>query len=129
MAKVYLIFTSILIIPIALIYGISPVKVLPLVLEITVEGTDQIHIFRAMMCLYIGMGLFWFMSAFQEDWIAPAVITTIFFAGSLVLGRLLSFIVDGIPSLLLIIYIVLEAIMIPIALFVYKKHQYQIRNK
>lgn len=123
MAKAYLIFAGILVIPIGMIYGLAPVKVLPMVLDITVEGTDQIHIYRAIMCLYISMGLFWIMSAFREEWIAPAIITTVFFAGGLVLGRLISLFIDGIPSLLLIIYIVLEALMIPIALIVYKKHQ------
>ena len=42
MAKAYLIFAGILVIPIGMIYGLAPVKVLPMVLDITVEGTDQI---------------------------------------------------------------------------------------
>ncbi len=121
--KNYLIFTSILIIPIGMIYGVSPVKVLPMVLDISVEGTDQIHIYRAMMCLYVGMGIFWFMSALRDDWIAPAIISTLFFAGGLVVGRLISLFVEGVPSLLLIVYIIMEVAMIPIGLFIYKKHQ------
>ncbi len=52
--RLYLLAVVILIVPIALNYGLVPGTSLPMTLDIKVEGTDQTHIFRALMCLYLG---------------------------------------------------------------------------
>ncbi|ODR96693.1 hypothetical protein AUC69_13910 [Methyloceanibacter superfactus] len=108
--RLYLLLVVALIIPIALSYGVQPQSVLPKALDITVTGTDQIHIFRAMMCLYLGSALFWAIAAFTPAWQRTAVIWAIFFALSLAAGRLISLIVDGRPSLLLDIYLAVEVL-------------------
>lgn len=106
--RLYLLFVVILIVPIALSYGLDPASVLPKVSDITVSGTDQIHIFRAMMCLYLGAALFWAIAAFTPAWQRTAVIWAIFFALSLAAGRIISLVVDGGASLLLDVYLVVE---------------------
>jgi hypothetical protein len=106
--RLFLLFVVILIVPIALSYGLAPETVLPKVLDITVSGTDQIHVFRAMMCLYLGAALFWAIAAFTPAWQRTAVIWAIFFALSLAAGRLISLVVDGGASLLLDVYLVVE---------------------
>jgi uncharacterized protein DUF4345 len=108
--RLYLLLVVALIIPIALSYGVQPQSVLPKALDITVTGTDQIHIFRAMMCLYLGSALFWAIAAFTPAWQRTAVIWAIFFALSLAAGRLISLIVDGRPSLLLDVYLAVEVV-------------------
>jgi glucan phosphoethanolaminetransferase (alkaline phosphatase superfamily) len=108
--RLYLLLVVALIIPIALSYGVQPQSVLPKALDITVTGTDQIHIFRAMMCLYLGSALFWAIAAFTPAWQRTAVIWAIFFALSLAVGRLISLIVDGRPSLLLDVYLAVEVL-------------------
>jgi len=108
--RLYLLLVVALIIPIALSYGVQPQSLLPKALDITVTGTDQIHIFRAMMCLYLGSALFWAIAAFTPAWQRTAVIWAIFFALSLAAGRLISLIVDGRPSLLLDIYLAVEVL-------------------
>ena len=50
----------------------------------------------------------------------PALLTTILFAGGLVCGRILSLFTDGIPSPLLLIYLVLELALIPFAIVIYR---------
>ena len=57
--RLYLLAAALIVTPIALSYGIDPANTLPRFLTITVEGTDQTQIFRAMMCLYFGAVLFW----------------------------------------------------------------------
>jgi len=52
--QAYLLFMAVVLVPVALTYGIDPAAVLPRLLEMKVEGVDQIHIFRALMCLYLG---------------------------------------------------------------------------
>ena len=74
----------------------------------TVEGTDQTHIFRALMGLYLGMVTFCIIAAFTPAWRRVAVIWAVFFAYSLAIGRILSLIVDGMPSPILLFYLAVE---------------------
>jgi hypothetical protein len=106
--RVYLLVAVLIVVPIALSYGLHPANVLPRFLDITVEGTDQIHIFRAMMCLYLGAAMFWAIAAFKPDWQRVAVIWAVFFSLSLAAGRIVSLIVDGPASRLLDIYLIVE---------------------
>ena len=73
------------------------------------------------MCLYLALGLFWLYSAFSDRLRDTAILTTMVFAGGLVAGRVLSFILDGRPAPLLIFYAVLEFVMIPVACWVYAR--------
>lgn len=106
--RYYLLLVVALVVPIALSYGVDPQSVLPTALDISVSGTDQTHILRAMMCLYLGAALFWLIAAFTPSWQRTAVIWAIFFSVSLAVGRAISLFVDGPPSSLLVIYLVLE---------------------
>ena len=106
--RLYLLCVAALIVPIAFSYGLDPQSILPKILDMTVSGTDQIHIFRALMFLYLGACTFWVIAAFTPAWQRTAVIWAIFFALSLAAGRAVSFVVDGPASLLLDIYFVVE---------------------
>lgn len=106
--RLYLLLIIFLIVPIALSYGVQPGTTLPQILDIAVSGTDQPHVFRAMMCLYLGAAIFWAIAAFTPSWQRTAVIWGIFFAFSLAVGRVISLVVDGRPSLLLLVYLGLE---------------------
>jgi membrane protease YdiL (CAAX protease family) len=106
--RLYLLAAVAIVVPIALSYGIAPANVLPRFLNITVDGTDQTQIFRAMMCLYLGASAFWAAAAFKPAWQRVAVIWAVIFALSLALGRMISLIVDGPASPLLDIYLVVE---------------------
>lgn len=99
---------AVIVVPIALSYGLAPESVLPKALDITVSGTDQVHIFRAMMCLYLGAAAFWAIAAFTPAWQRTAVIWAVFFAWSLAVGRIISLAIDGSASRLLIIYLGVE---------------------
>lgn len=106
--RLYLLLVVFLIVPIALSYGLAPARSLPEVLDIAVSGTDQTHVFRALMCLYLGAAVFWAIAAFTASWQRVAVIWAIFFCFSLAIGRVISLGVDGPPSLLLLVYLGLE---------------------
>ncbi|MFW2391647.1 MAG: DUF4345 domain-containing protein [Methyloceanibacter sp.] len=106
--RFYLLLAVFLIVPIALNYGLAPAETLPKSLDVTVEGTDLTHIFRGLMCLYLGSALFWGIAAFTPSWQRTAVIWVVFFAFSIAVGRVISLIVDGRPSALLLIYLGLE---------------------
>ena len=72
--RAYLLLIAVLLVPIALSYGLDPASVLPKFLNISVEGTDQTQIFRALMCLYLGAAIFWTIAAFTPSWQRVAVI-------------------------------------------------------
>jgi hypothetical protein len=111
MARFYLLFSAVGLLLIALSYGIVPKTVLPKVLDITVDGTDLTHILRAVMGLYLGMIVLWVLGAFRVSLTRAAVIAEVAFMFGLAFGRVLSIIVDGVPSALLVVYTVLEVAM------------------
>jgi hypothetical protein len=103
-------------------YGVAPAAVLPKVLDLSIEGTDLTHILRAVMGLYLGMIVLWVLGAFQPTLTRAAVIAEVFFMLGLAFGRVVSIIVDGVPSLLLIGYTVVEIMMGLWGILVLKKH-------
>jgi len=109
--RFYLLFSAAGLIAVALSYGVAPAAFLPKVLDLTIEGTDLTHIFRAIMGLYLGMISLWVLGAFYSNFTRAAVIGEIVFMTGLALGRVLSIIVDGVPSVLLIGYTVVEIAM------------------
>jgi Domain of unknown function (DUF4345) len=110
MMKLFLLVAGVFLIPVALSYGVEPAATLPPFMNITVEGTDQTQMFRALMGLYLGMVTFCFIAAFTPEWRHVAVIWAVFFAYSMALGRILSLIVDGVPSPILLFYLAVELI-------------------
>ena len=108
--RLFLLGVALFIVPIALNYGLFPARSLPLFLTIPDLSTDQTHIYRGVMCLYLGVGLFWAVSAFKPQWQRVSVITAIGFAWSIAIGRVISLIVDGWPSPLLLFYLGIEII-------------------
>ncbi len=111
MTRFYLLFSAAGLVAVALSYGVAPEALLPKVLDLTVEGTDLTHVFRAVMGLYLGMIVLWVLGAFRANLTRAAVIAEIAFMFGLAFGRVLSIIVDGVPSALLIFYAVLEVAM------------------
>lgn len=76
---------------------------------------------RAVMVLYFGQIVFWFMGAFNPKLRRPAIYVLVVFMLGLAFGRILSFILDGMPHWLLIIYLGLELTFGLLGLFVLKK--------
>ena len=108
MARFYLLFSAAGLTLVALTYGVAPADVLPKLMDLKIEGTDLTHILRAVMGLYLGMIVLWLVGAFRLNFTRAAVISEIFFMLGLASGRLLSIAVDGVPSIPLIIYAIVE---------------------
>ncbi len=106
---------------VALSYGVAPATILPHLLDITVEGTDLTHVFRSIMGLYLGMIVLWVLGAFRPSLTRAAVIAEITFMSGLAVGRVLSIIVDGMPSIALLGYTGVEIAMAGWGMLVLKK--------
>ena len=91
--------------------------------DIKVETTNLTHILRAVMGLYLGMVVFWLWGAFNSSMTRPALGACAVFMLGLAAGRILSFIVDGWPHWLLVVYAILEIVLGWIAVALYKKHK------
>ena len=118
--KYFLIFGFFFISGIAGVYGVNPAWFARTFFGIVELNTNFAHILRAVMCLYVGFGLFWLVSAFNAATRNIAILTMIVFGAGLLTGRLISFMVDGLPSPLLQSYTAIEFVLIPIAYWVYR---------
>jgi len=121
--KGFLIFSFFAISIIGSLYGISPGWFFEtfLIAPPQPPSVDQSHILRAVMMLYIALGLFWLWCAFSEKYRDAGILVVCIFCGGLVSGRILSVIVDGIPSPLLSLYIALELGLIPVCIWILRR--------
>jgi len=92
-----------------------------MILDVSIEGTDLSHASRAIMGLYLGMIVLWILGAFRPNFTRAAVISEVFFMIGLASGRVLSIVVDGMPSMLLIGYTVAEILLGLWGVFVFCK--------
>lgn len=120
--KVLLVLSFVTICVIALLYGISPKWFFNTFLVTSQEpGIDQSHILRAVMMLYLAFGLFWLYCAFSDKYRDAGIIVLTIFCGGLVTGRVLSVIVDGVPSPILILYIFMELSLVPLCIWLMRR--------
>ena len=120
--KVLLVFAFVTVCTIALLYGISPQWFFETFLvDSQNPSIDQSHILRAVMMLYIALGLFWLYSAFSDKYRDAGLVVLAVFCGGLVTGRILSVIVDGTPSPLLSVYIFMELSLVPVCIWLLKR--------
>lgn len=96
--NLHLLLSAIFIIPIAFVYGLYPRKILPQLFDFTISGTDLSNIFRAIMGLYLAMGIFWIIGTVKPGLWHAATIANIVFMSGLAAGRMVSLILDGAPS-------------------------------
>lgn len=99
--NLHLIISSVVVIPIALVYGFCPTKTLPYLFDFEVTTIDLSNIFHAIMGLYFAFALFWMVGIKKSEYWQSATISNMLFMGGLAIGRIISFFDDGVPSLLL----------------------------
>ena len=109
---------------IGLLYGVSPDWFYETFLvNSKAPGIDQSHILRAVMMLYLGLGLFWLYSAFSDKYRDAGIIVLGVFCAGLVAGRILSVVIDGTPSPILILYIFMELGLVPVCIWLLKREE------
>ena len=123
MKNLHLIISAILIIAIAFAYGVAPGTLLPALFDFKVETTDLHNIFRSIMCLYIGMVIIWVTGIFKPRYWETATIINIVFMSGLAIGRLVSLVVDGLPSITLLIGFFAEVFLAVLSYFNWRKYR------
>jgi len=105
--KLHLGLSSFIVIAVGFIYGANPSEILPYVFGIEVESLELKNIFRAIMGLYLAIGVFWIVGIVKPKYWQTATLTNTIFMGGLAFGRIVSTIFDGV-SLQFTIGLVLE---------------------
>ena len=106
--NLHLTISIIILIPIALAYGVHPNIVLSKFFDFKADTIDLKNIFRALMGLYSAMVIIWAIGIIKPKFWATATITNIVFMGGLALGRLISLALDGLPTIYFSIGLILE---------------------
>ena len=106
--SIFLMVAAVGLMPIALAYGLVPATTVPMLYGVEIDSINLTHIFRAVMGLYLAMIVFWILGATRESLRFSALCSMVVFMGGLAVGRLLSLFFDGIPGILLVIYLLLE---------------------
>jgi len=73
------------------------------------------------MMLYLSLGLFWLWAAFSEKYKDAGILVLCIFCGGLVAGRILSVVIDGVPSPILILYIFMELSLVPVCIWLLRR--------
>jgi Domain of unknown function (DUF4345) len=93
----HLAISSLIVIGVGLTYGIAPNTILPFFFDFKVESADLNNVFRAIMGLYISLGLYWMLAIYKPEHWRNATLTSTLFMGGLAFGRIISIVLDGIP--------------------------------
>lgn len=109
--NLHLLFSALLVVPVAFCYGCALDKLLPLLFDFQVSSIDLKHVFRAIMGLYLAMAVLWILGIFKPRYWETATITNIVFMGGLVAGRIASIIIDGVPSPAFCIGLIVEILL------------------
>ena len=121
--RVFLVLCAIALTPVALSYGAAPSASLDALFGISIDGTNLTHIMRALMGLYLGMIVIWLWGAFSVPMAGPALVCCAVFMFGLAAGRALSFVLDGMPHWLLVVYALVEVVLGTIAVLLYRAHR------
>ncbi|MBP6585866.1 MAG: DUF4345 domain-containing protein [Flavobacterium sp.] len=119
--NLHLIISTLIVVPVAFTYGILPNKILPLFLDFKVETKDLHNVFRAIMGLYLAFSVFWILGIFKSNYWYAATLSNMLFMLGLACGRIVSLLLDGMPSLVFFVGTIGELILALYAFYQLKK--------
>lgn len=92
--KIHLIISILIVVPVAFVYGFHPESQF----DIHLNTTDEFNQFKAIMGMYLGFSMLWVFGVFKANYLKTALISNMIFMLGLGLGRLVSLLLDGIPT-------------------------------
>lgn len=96
--NLHLTISTLIVLPIALVYGFFPEQLLSNPLDTFSVTTNVASILKALMGLYIATALLWIIGIYNPKMWPAATISNALFMLGLSLGRAISCVCDGIPS-------------------------------
>ena len=92
--RIHLIISVCIIVPVAFIYGFNPSSKF----DIYLNTIDEHNFFKAIMGLYLSFSSLWVLGIFKTNYLKLALVTNMIFMLGLGFGRMLSILLDGIPT-------------------------------
>jgi hypothetical protein len=115
--KIHLIISIIVVVPVAILYGFQP----GLKFNIYLDTIDEQNVFKALMGLYLGFSSLWILGVLKANYLKLALVSNMVFMLGLGLGRLISIILDGIPTLVYLFGMVGELVLGAYGIWVLKQ--------
>ena len=109
--NLHLLTSICIIVPIAIVYGLMPNGILKEIFTFQSWTPDLSNIFRALMGLYISMSIFWIIGIIRPRFWVAATLSNVLFMTGLAIGRIVSIVLDGTPSNIFLIGLILEIIL------------------
>ncbi len=95
----HLLLSAIVVILAGLVYGGYPAYFMPLIFGFEANALDLKNILRAVMGIYIGIGIFWLIGVKKPDFWKAATLSNVLFMGGIAFGRIVSTLFDGVSTL------------------------------
>lgn len=92
--KLHLIISVLIVVPVAFVYGFKPESQF----DIHLNSVDEFNQFKAIMGLYLGFSTLWILGILKINYLKIAIISNVIFMLGLGFGRILSILLDGIPT-------------------------------
>lgn len=93
-SKIHLVISVLVVVPAAFIYGFYP----SVYFDIHLNTIDELNVFKAIMGLYLGFSFLWVLGIFKHSFLRVALISNMVFMLGIGFGRLLSWLIDGTPT-------------------------------
>ncbi|WP_034060480.1 DUF4345 domain-containing protein [Lacinutrix jangbogonensis] len=117
--KIHLIISVCIVVPTAIIYGFKP----ELSFDMFLETIDEHNFYKAVMGLYLGFSTLWLLGIFKAHYLKIAMTTNIIFMLGLGFGRVVSILLDGIPTFGYVFGVIAELFLGFYGLWVLKKQR------
>lgn len=117
-----LFLSGIIIIIAGIVYGGHPTYIMPELLGFEVVDLELKNLLRAVMGIYMGVGLFWILGSLKPKLWYAATLCNVLFMGGISFGRILSTLFVGV-SLLLTPALILELLFFGWGLYNLKKYK------
>ena len=117
MKNLHLIISTLIVALIAIVYGFQP----NMVFDVSINSIDEANIFKAVMGLYLAFSMLWILGIFQISLWKTATVSNIVFMLGLSFGRIISILLDGIPTAVFVVGTIGELVLGLFAYYQLKK--------
>lgn len=94
-----LLLSGVIVIIAGIVYGGHPTYIMPELLGFEVVDLELKNMLRAVMGIYMGVGLFWILGSHKTKLWYGATLSNMLFMGGISFGRIISTIFDGVSPL------------------------------
>jgi hypothetical protein len=115
----HLVISSVVVFPISFVYGFFP----EVFFKLSVNTVDESNILKAIMGIYIGFAILWIMGIFQMRYWKIATVSNFIFMFGLAFGRIVSMLLDGVPSAILLLGVFGELILGCYGVYIYQQFE------